>query len=325
MHAQPCDFSEDNLGLNQAFLDQTRSCVTHIIHNAWSVNFNRSMRSFEQQCIRPTHFLLDLANQSCLKTKPSFTFVSSIAVAVRHQDSDFVPENLVPWSSVGHTGYAQSKWIAEQIAATAAETCHIPVRIARVGQVCGDTKHGIWNPSEAIPLTIQAALTIGALPLIEKGDEKLSWLPVDLAAKALVEVAKLDGDQAADLQIFHVVNIQTLLWNAQFLPCLREHGLEFEAVPQSEWLRRLESSTRDAKVNPPVKLLEHFRGKYGHPESSAGKKSDFALESTAKSVPAVEEGWKIDNELVGRFLKYWMMQAWSMPSSRDLRDSGVNL
>lgn len=322
IQAQPCNFSSEKLGLSEAFLAQARSHVTHIIHNAWSVNFNHSLRSFEQQCIRPMHFLLELAGQSFLNTKPIFTFISSIAVALHHISP--VPEILVPWSSVGSLGYAQSKWVGEQVAAAAAEKCNIPVRVARVGQVCGDTMHGMWNPSEAIPATVHAALTIGALPLIEDGDESLSWLPADMAGSVIAQLAMLGRTDVGTFRLFHVVNKQTLRWNAQFLSYLRKYGLQFETLPQSKWLRRLEASPQDVELNPPVKLLEHFRKKYGRPKSGANDPV-FDVSETSEHVRALRNGTCIDEELVGKFLRYWMQEAWPGSSRKDSHDSGVDI
>lgn len=66
-------------------------------------------------------------------------------------------------SSAGQTGYGQSKWVAEQIC-QAGHSSDRPVTITRVGQLCGDTKHGIWNETEAWPLLVRTANEVGSLP-----------------------------------------------------------------------------------------------------------------------------------------------------------------
>ena len=246
--AYSCDYTTCDLGLQPRTFDLFRSTVTHIIHNAWSVNFNQSLRSFETGCISSLKALLDLAASTSQAQKPSFTFVSSIATALRAPGP--VPEDLVPWEYVEPMGYAQSKWVAEQIAAAASNKAQIPVRIARLGQICGDTLSGIWNPAEAIPLTIRTALTLGVLPSFDGDDEELHWLPADVAAQVLVELAlDTQKDGSPLLQVSNVVNEAKLLWTGQFLPWLKRAGLKFEAVSGTEWVTRLEAAQESGKQN----------------------------------------------------------------------------
>ena len=64
-------------------------------------------------------------------------------------------------------GYAQSKWVAEQVC-HAASKFGLPVSILRLGQLCGDTKLGIWNESEGWPLMIKTAETLHCLPNLDE-------------------------------------------------------------------------------------------------------------------------------------------------------------
>ncbi|KAH3955817.1 hypothetical protein HBI24_246100 [Parastagonospora nodorum] len=309
--ALPCDFAAPNLGLPASLLAQFSSTLTHIIHNAWSVNFNHSLRSFEPQSLRSTHFLLTLAASSLRSIKPTVTFVSSIAAALCAEPAHAIPETLHPWPAVAAMGYAQSKWVAEHMVAAATDMAQVPARVVRLGQVCGDTEWGMWNPAEAIPTTVQAARTIGALPVVEggHGDDDDSWLPVDVAAKALAQVALAPEQNGAGFHVLHLVNEARIPWNAEFLPGLKKHGLEFEAVEQKEWLRRLEASEQDVRVNPPYKLLEFFKGRYGSAQGASQPKFDTT--QARKWVPCLAGGIDISEELIGKFLRYWTEEAWS--------------
>ncbi|OTA58428.1 hypothetical protein K449DRAFT_385845 [Hypoxylon sp. EC38] len=93
-------------------------------------------------------------------------------------------------------GYGQSKWVAEKIRDVAAQHAQshgvkLPVKILRIGQVAGDTRYGIWNPTETIPIMVQSAITTGTLPITENAHalDTHFWLPVDLAATSIVELA----------------------------------------------------------------------------------------------------------------------------------------
>jgi thioester reductase-like protein len=308
--ALPCDFAAPNIGLPDSLLAHLSSTLTHIIHNAWSVNFNHALRSFEPQSIRSTYFLLTLAASSLRSPKPTVTFVSSIAAALCAEPANAIPETLHPWSAVAEMGYGQSKWVAEHMVAAAAEAAQVPARVVRLGQICGDTEWGMWNPTEAFPTTVQAARTIGVLPVVddEHDDDGESWLPVDVAAKALAQVALAPEQSGARFHVLHLVNEARILWNAQFLPYLRKHGLEFEAVQQREWVRRLEASEQDVQLNPPFKLLGFFKTRYGSDQGAWQPKFDTT--QAKKWAPCLEGGVEISEELVGKFLRYWTQEAW---------------
>lgn len=343
LSAFSCDFNnvEDNLGLQPETLHLFRSTITHIIHNAWSVNFNQSLRSFDRGCISSTHFLLNLAATSPTrlllphkkqKQKPSLTFISSIATALAAPTS--VAEDLVPWSHVEERmGYAQSKWVAEQLLASAAATAEIPVRIARLGQVCGDSVEGLWNPAEAIPTIVRTAVTQGVLPGEE---EELQWLPADVAGEAIVDVAVYEDDEKEEksrlLQVFNLVNSTfPLFWKKDFLPFLRRAGLSFEIISGKDWVKKLEkyssSSTSEIQDEPAVKLFDFFKHKYNASPTttnSQGKEKEeeeekerkqknqprFETARAKKISSAMAKNCVIDEVLVAKFVKYWREECW---------------
>jgi thioester reductase-like protein len=65
-------------------------------------------------------------------------------------------------------GYARSKWVTENIVANAASTRGIRAESFRIGQMVGDTEHGVWNETEAISLLIKGAQTVGAMPDLDE-------------------------------------------------------------------------------------------------------------------------------------------------------------
>jgi hypothetical protein len=89
-----------------------RNSITHIIHNAWTLDFNTLLSSFEPH-IRATHHLIDLAHSS--PRTPRFMFASSIASAQGWDNSRPCPEDVLNDPSVAVGGYGQSKYVAEQV------------------------------------------------------------------------------------------------------------------------------------------------------------------------------------------------------------------
>lgn len=308
------DIGETHLGLNDEQYESLRTSVTDIIHGAWAVNFNMSLSSFEHPSIASVSHLLNFAISSPLHPRPRFSFVSSIATVILAMAQGQVKEIRYGWEAAIQMGYGQSKWVAEEICSAAAKYAaqkgiDFPVQILRVGQVVGDTKHGMWNPKEAIPLTVQSALITGALPVREK-DEVNFWLPVDIAADAVVELAlrSRPDDDGKEARVFHVLSTTPLRWNAEFLPALASNNFSFEAVPPQEWLRRLESAV------PNHRLLQFFKRTYGVVRDERAPKraeGSIDLSEARKYSNALRSVTKIDEELVGKFLNYWLgLDAW---------------
>lgn len=321
------DLGQARLGLNDNQYEILRNSITDVIHGAWAVNFNLSLSSFENPSIASVSHLLGLAIRSPLHPKPRFSFISSIATILGVNAQGGVKEARYGWEAASPMGYGQSKWVAEEICSAAAEFAEkkgvdLPVQILRVGQVVGDTKHGIWNEKEAFPLMVQSALTTGALPVVEEPDEQF-WLPVDTTAAAIVELAfrSRSDDKRETARVFHVASTTPLRWNTEFLPALSRHNLSFEAVPQQKWVHRLENAV------PNHQLLQHFKTRYGvvRDENTPRHAEDaLDLSEARKFSNALRGDTNIDDVLIGKFLTYWLgLPGWNSvkkPMDADSQD-----
>lgn len=158
------DLSLPNLGIEATALDDIKQHVTHIIHAAWPVNFQLTLRAFEPQ-LRSLQNLVDLSLSKNVGSRPRLLFCSSISVAMATPTPANVPE--MPVSNLAYassTGYARSKLVGERMIEVAAKEYGGDAKVLRIGQVVGDTKAGIWNASEAWPLIIRSALTLKTMP-----------------------------------------------------------------------------------------------------------------------------------------------------------------
>lgn len=312
-------------GLPDSMYNGMRNSVTAIIHNAWSVNFNMSLQSFESQSIRPTFHLIQLALGSPFLQKPKFTFISSIATILRGTLDPYerLAERRYEWSKVGEMGYGQSKWVAEGICVAAAEKTGLSTRIARLGQIVGDTKHGNWKSTEAYPTLTQSAVTIGALPFIEPSSsgavhDQCYWLPVDTASAVVAEIALHQSMDPIESLIFHVTNSKPISWNEQYLPAvksaLQSYGIEFETLPQRQWLQRLEDSDLDIAKNPPKKLLAFFKNRYGNLHDQGEPRLDMARACAVAPFFAEDSNGGLNDQLLTKFVTYWVQQCWNRDS-----------
>lgn len=92
---------------------------------------------------------------------------------------------------------------------------------------------------------------------IDNFSKTLSWLPVDLAAKSIVEVIFSETHRP----LWHILNSSKkttweTVWNA-----LRTAGIDFDVVSKKEWINRLRKSSPDVTVNPTYKLVDFFGNK----------------------------------------------------------------
>ncbi|KAJ0419446.1 hypothetical protein BJY00DRAFT_302185 [Aspergillus carlsbadensis] len=314
--ALPSDLSSSTLGLDNTAYNLLTSEITDLIHCAWSVNFNLHLTSFERDSIAGLHNLITLCLRSQRPAPATMNFCSSISAAVRSTTPD-IPETLPPsLTCAQNMGYAQSKLVAEHICVNAAQQTGIRARVLRIGQVIGDSKNGIWNTTEAIPLMVQSALTTGALPTI---DEWHRWLPVDVVAGTISDISLSSSDvvttgvngisqAGTGGAIYNIISPHPFHWTSDLLPYLESAGLEFEEVSPPTWVAKLRESNPDPAVNPSIKLVDFFAGKY---DSDEPRKGFEWHTSRTEGVSEVFRGARpLGGELTERMVSFWREEGW---------------
>jgi carbohydrate kinase (thermoresistant glucokinase family) len=300
--ALPSHFGDASLGLSPEMYKEIASNITGLIHCAWSVNFNLGLGSFEADCIAGAHNLLTLCLKAQRPEPATFNFCSSVS-AVARTKGGFVPEALPESLEYAQgMGYAQSKLVTEHICVEAARSYGIKTRVLRVGQVIADTAHGIWNATEAIPLMMEAALTIGAVPTL---DENPLWLPVDIVASTISEISL----GSAGLGVMNVVNHQAFHWTRDLIPALHNVGLVFKELPPKAWVEELRKSNPDPVSNPPIKLLEFFASKYENDLPRTGLTYDTSYARFLS--PSLASAPVLNQSLVSKFVSHFLATSWS--------------
>lgn len=307
IHALSSDLSDPYLGLNNQTRELVEKNLTGVIHCAWSVNFNKSLSSFKKDCIGGVRNLLNLCLAVSTSEPASFDFCSSVSTVARCPDTK-TPEVVAELDWAQGMGYAQSKCVAEHLCMAAAKKTNIKARVLRVGQIVADTVHGVWNDTEAIPLIMQSAITVGALPKLQ---ESPSWTPVDVVAQAVTEISLSD----AGTLVANVTNAKSFSWTNYLLPALRQAGLEFEEVEPKEWVRRLRASNDDAIANPPIKLAEFFASKYD--KDTFGPQRTYETSVARSFSPALENAPLLDAAFVKTFVQRFQADAWQRKATDD--------
>lgn len=274
-----CDLAAPCLGLEELSYRRLAEDVTHILHNAWPVDFNRHLSSFEPN-ICGIRGLINFASD-CTHAATLF-FVSSISAAARWGAVPGalakVPEVILEDWRLAKMGYGQSKLVSERLLAEASQASGIMTAVCRVGQVAGPVMRGpqgVWNKQEWLPSLVSSSKYLKKLPTTLGPVNAIDWIPVDWLAKVIVELLPLQSTYASfpgtkkskssNTAVYHVVNPTAVPWSS-LLPSIIDHiGTETAMVTFTEWVDELERSVarnepdqQNLNKNPAAKLLPFF-------------------------------------------------------------------
>ncbi|KAM3084741.1 hypothetical protein ACMFMG_003198 [Clarireedia jacksonii] len=222
---------------------------------------------------------------------PSIMFLSSLGSVGNYQGA--VPETAIKDVSASlPMGYSESKFVAENLLSYASHKLpHIPISIARVGQIAGPvTTSGVWSKHEWFPSLVLSSLHLGVIPktLAATKSSEIDWVPIDVAAEVLVELAFSTND-------------------------IEESKTKVKPVPFPTWLdfvrkeaRGLDASGEVGKFeemlekNPAIKLLSFYEGlAKGNGLSILENHRTAEKSEKLKNLGPVKEEW----------MKTWM-EAW---------------
>ena len=267
------DLAKSDLGLGNQLCAEISADVDLIIHNAWQVDFNLALESYESVHIRGVRNLIDMSMKSARQV--GIFFISSISAVMNwpaHREGP-VPEEVIDDFTVpGAMGYAESKHVSERLLDRANVKCKVPISICRVGQVAGPvlSSKGMWNKREWLPSLIISSQHLGILPDSLGNSEIIDWIPADILSTVITELAlRLFTDMDSSSRTFHTVNPSTTTW-ATLLPHIQAAmSSKTRLVPLATWLNRLRASAAtsttklDLDANPALKLMEFYEGLLG--------------------------------------------------------------
>ncbi|KAI0842998.1 hypothetical protein F5Y06DRAFT_78562 [Hypoxylon sp. FL0890] len=286
------NLSKPYFGLSTQEYRELLGQVTHVIHNAWKVDFNLSIDSFTGH-ISFVRRLIDFSAHSSFGAQ--LFFISSIS-AVRGRNGSVAEQIFGDWHTLQTTGYGQSKFISELLLDTAAREASIPTVVCRVGQIAGPTSTGgMWPKQEWLPSLISSSKYLGKLPASLGRMETIDWIPVDVLGKSIVELATRSLDTSnAGATVYHTVNPHRTSW-AKLVPTVTQY-LGLETVPLEAWigaLRESASKTEDLTVNPAVKILDFFEGLVRRSADPFLLNTSHSLgaSKTLANLEPIQEGW----------------------------------
>lgn len=332
-----CTLPNENFGLQDQHYDDMLQSVTHIVHNAWAVDFNLSLDSFGDHV---TGVLQLIRFSARSEFGASLNFLSSISAVLNWNtvDSGSIPEKIIgDWSAPEPFGYAQSKYVAERLLNSAATVAGIRCIVWRVGQIAGPGGEtgGMWNKREWFPSLIASSLFLGKIPNSLGPNNKINWVPVDSLSQIIMDIL---GEAETTLQelhteldvvngtsqinpnssvpstiesppVYNLVNPSTTSWQSLF-PAIQAYYPKspLETVTLREWVDALmvsisnDDSLDMLLANPAAKLLNFFQTlaeQVAEPEPSFETSHAARASKTLRDLRPVSPGWMV------RWLEQW--------------------
>jgi amino acid adenylation domain-containing protein/thioester reductase-like protein len=193
--------------------------------------------------IKPLHFI---------STIDVFATLEGNRIKAVGESSETGPFNAL------YNGYAQSKYIAEQLVISAASR-GLPVSIYRPSNVLGHSKTGFCQLSDFIVKMIKGCIQMEAAPRI---DALLNLVPVDYVCQSIVHLSQ---HQKPNGQVFHVVSRNSIQWE-QLVNWIANLGSTVKLISYEEWYAKLlkltansfQPSCNEPSVNELVPLTPLF-------------------------------------------------------------------
>ena len=236
------DLASRSMGLSRAEFDDLADSVDAVVHNgAWVHHAHR------YAALRPTNVggtveAIRLAMAS--RCKP-LTLLSTLDVFPRDAGPGAFSENDGAASGPPtHSGYAQTKWVAERLVEAAARR-GLPTSIVRPSLILGHGESGRIDLGESwLLLLLAACVRLGRIP---EGVHlpSMGIVPVNRVAAAVAHVAS--GPEPA-AQTFHLTHPRQLD-GAMVRGSLERHGYTLEPQPFASWHASLvATATRDRSL-----------------------------------------------------------------------------
>lgn len=184
------DLALPDFGLNQSDWNTLAAETDAIYHFGASLNVLVDYAHLREVNVASTSTIVRLA--AAHHVKPVF-FASPMAVSRRYLDGRQIvlPHEATHADPAGLlSGYAKSKWAAEQILSAAAER-GLPVKIYRSSHALPSSRNGAAKPNDTFATVLRTACAAGLVP--EGSGAVFHGVPVDILAR-LIAVNALQAD-----------------------------------------------------------------------------------------------------------------------------------
>ncbi|KAJ7731262.1 acetyl-CoA synthetase-like protein [Mycena metata] len=286
------DAAIPTLGLPLDVWTEVRDTITVVIHNAWMLDFNKTLSSFEPH-VKATRNLIDLARQGA---GVRFMFTSSVGTGLGWDATRGpFPEELQPTAdaAVG-SGYGESKYVVERILAASG----LEATSFRIGQITGSSSSGAWATTDWVPALVKSSIALGNFPSDPSG--VVTWLPPEAIAQAIIDIGVL-GTEKPPVAI-NLVHPRPIAWDKVISSMARTRDVQLPLIPFAEWIQQLQersvgATAKDIEDIPAIKLLAFFKTLVG---------GVVNIEFSTTKARATSESMRLLKPLSEEDLQRWM-------------------
>ncbi len=244
------DVSVPGLGVAARTWGRLADEVGSVVHNAASVDYLRDYRGLRGPNVDGTRHVLQLVAAAQPKTLHA---VSSTAVFGWSAQESLHEDDRNPTMHELDFGYAQSKWVAEQLVHAAREQ-GVAATIYRPAFLSASTR-GFGHSTDIIVRLLAFMVRHRVVPVAHN---QLSLLPVDLAAHDMVAVMA-SGPEAP---VHHVTSREPFTILDVTREITRTHGVEFTHVDLPTFSRALRAWCRpDEPAYPLLDFVSRSQAK----------------------------------------------------------------
>jgi thioester reductase-like protein len=223
------DLASPRLGLSDHVWLQLTETIDTIVHNAAWVDYLLDYHALRSSNVEGTRELLRLARTSRRK---QFHFVSSTTIFGFSRKRNLLERDSNPEMSALDFGYAQTKWVSEQLVLEAREQ-GIDARIYRPAFLTASTA-GFGHSADIVVRLLSFMIKYGVAP---NADIQLSFMPVDIAAHNIAAVMVSSGEPQAS--VFHVTVDEYFNIVDLTMQISKDYGISFRYVDLAEFSREM--------------------------------------------------------------------------------------
>jgi len=240
------DLEQPLLGLSEDQFTSLAEQIDSIYHLAADINLTHSYQDLKRINVFGVQEVLRLAS---LGKSKRIHYSSTFAIFFGNEQKKVFVENDRSSPHKLFSGYAQSKWVAEQLIRQAQDR-GIACTIYRPGLIIGHSQTGVTNKQDFASRLVKGVYQMGAYP-----DRSLPMnvVPVDYVSQAIVHLGSI-AETAGEL--FHLTNPQSE--RVSNLVAWSGDKELLDELPYQEWLAMLTQQAEEGIDNDLIPFLPMF-------------------------------------------------------------------
>jgi thioester reductase-like protein len=226
------DLSKYQLGMTENDWKELSRKINIVYHNGAKVNFLMPYSLLEKENVMGTHEVLKFCS---INNSKKLFYVSTVSVfdSSEYTEKDILDEHKIPTSKNLFSGYAQSKWVAEELVKTAFNR-GLKGIIFRPGTITGDSKTGVTSVDDLMTKLFLTLMKTSCAPILNR---KFDMIPVDFVSKSIVAISK---NYTGLDKIFHLTNPSNIEL-VDLINLFRSLDYKIEELNYWKWVEKLNS------------------------------------------------------------------------------------